>query len=214
MKQFEYDIPNSLYQKLKKNTKLSRMFWSSNVGKCSELFDLFIRDDNYSFNDKEWVRYYFDVKGRDVLNDISNYIVHTHSCSLVDAKKYVFHRVLGQTWNGMVKEIQLMEELKLDFPKIDFRKTTHDIDENYFTDWEAYSETLLFGIQIKPISYKHMSSPFQLKSKELHQHQLKLYKHTFNVPHIIIYYQGDTFYDKEYVLNQINTILAMKINVI
>lgn len=59
-----------------------------------------------------------------------------------------------------------------------------------------------------------MSSPFQLKSKDLHQSQLKLYKDTFNVPHIIIYYQADTFYDKEYVLNQINTILAMKINVI
>ena len=214
MKDFKYDIPNSLYQKLKKNTKLSRMFWSSNVGKCSELFDLFMRDNNYSFDDKEWVRYYFDNTGKDVLNDISNYIVDTHSCSLVDAKKYVFHRILGQTWNGMIKEIELIDQLKLEFPNIDFNKTTHDIDENYFTDWEAYSGVLLFGIQIKPISYKNMSSPFQLKSKEHHQKQLQLYKKTFNVPHIIIYYQDNTFYDKEYVLNQINTILAMKINVI
>ena len=214
MKYFKYDIPNSLYQKLKKDKKLSRMFWSSNIGKCSELFDLFIRDDKYLFDDKEWIRYYFDNVDKSILNDICNYIVVTHHCELVDAKKYVFHRILGQTWNGMIKEIELINELKLDFPNIDFRKTTHDIDENYFTDWEAYSETLLFGIQIKPISYKHMSAPYQLKSKEHHQKQLELYKEKFNVPHIIIYYQGDTFYDKEYVLNQINTILAMKINVL
>ena len=114
---------------------------------------------------------------------------------------------------GMLKEIELIDQLKIEFPQVKFNKTTHYIDENYFTDWEAYSKTLLFGIQIKPISYKHMASPFQLKSKEHHNKQLELYKQTFNVPHIIIYYEDNNFYDKQYVLNQINTILAMKLNV-
>lgn len=213
MQYFKYDIPKALYSKLKKDSKLSRMFWSSNVGKCSELFDKFMFDDNYSFNEKEWVRYYFDNVDREILNKISYYIVDTQNSSLVDAKKYVFHRILGQTWNGMLKEIELIDQLKVEFPQIKFNKTSHDIDENYFTDWEAYSENLLFGIQIKPISYKHMASPFQLKSKEHHNKQLELYKKTFNVPHIIIYYEDNNFYDKQYVLNQINTILAMKINV-
>ena len=58
-----------------------------------------------------------------------------------------------------------------------------------------------------------MASPSQLKSKEHHNKQLELYKQTFNVPHIIIYYEDNNFYDKQYVLNQINTILAMKLNV-
>ena len=55
MQYFKYDIPKALYSKLKKDSKLSRMFWSSNVGNCSELFDKFMFDENYSFNEKEWV---------------------------------------------------------------------------------------------------------------------------------------------------------------
>lgn len=213
MQYFKHNIPKNLYSKLNKDAKLNRMFWSSNVGKCSELFDKFMFDSNYSFNEKEWVRYYFENIDKEILNKISLYIVETHNSTLVDAKKYVFHRILGQTWNGMLKEIELIKQLKLEFTKIDFKKTTYDIDENYFTDWEAYSENLLFGIQIKPISYKKMNSPYQLKAKENHQKQCELYKKRFNVPHIVIYYEEDNFYDKQYVLNQINTILAMKINV-
>ena len=58
-----------------------------------------------------------------------------------------------------------------------------------------------------------MNSPYQLKAKENHQKQCEQYKKRFNVPHIVIYYEENNFYDKQYVLNQINTILAMKINV-
>lgn len=213
MQYFKHNIPKNFYSKLNKDAKLNRMFWSSNVGKCSELFDKFMFDKNYSFNEKEWVRYYFDNVDREILNKISYHIVEKYSSSLVDAKKYVFHRILGQTWNGMLKEIELINQLKLEFTKINFKKTTYDIDENYFTDWEAYSENLLFGIQIKPISYKKMNSPYQLKAKENHQKQCEQYKKRFNVPHIVIYYEENNFYDKQYVLNQINTILAMKINV-
>ena len=215
MEYFEYKFNKSLYSKLKKDRKLSRMFWSSNVGKCSEIFDNFFRDEIYDFNKNEWVRYYFNVVSKDILNSISDYIVDSYSCELIDAKQYVFHRVLGQTWNGMVNEMNVIKEIYSDFPNVKFVKTKHEIDENYFTDWEAYSDNkLLFGIQIKPISYKKMSGPFQLKSKEHHNKQRDLYKREFNVPHIIIYYENNTLYDRDYVLNQINTILAMKINVI
>lgn len=215
MEYFEYKFNKSLYSKLKKDTKLSRMFWSSNVGKCSEIFDNFFRDDTFDFSKSEWIRYYFSVVSKDVLNDISDYIFDNYNCQLIEAKQYVFHRVLGQTWNGMVNEMNVIRDISNDFPNIKFIKTKHEIDENYFTDWEAYSnDKLLFGIQIKPISYKKMSGAFQLKSKEHHNKQRDLYKREFNVPHIIIYYENNTLYDRDYVFNQINTILAMKINVI
>jgi len=191
------------------------MFWSSNVGKCSEIFDNFFRDKEYSFTKEDWVRYYFDSQGKVILNDISQYIYSNYNCELIQAKQYVFHRVLGQTWNGMINEMNVIKDICIDFPNIKFIKTKHEIDENYFTDWEAYSDDkLLFGIQIKPISYKKMSGAFQLKSKEHHDKQRELYKKEFNVPHIIIYYENNAIYDRNYVLNQINTILAMKINVI
>ena len=215
MDYFNYKFSNALYSKVKNDRKLSRMFWSSNVGKCSELFDNFFRDKDYDFTKEDWVRYYFDNADKNVLNAIADFIVDNYNYSLLEAKQHVFHRVLGQTWNGMVKEMEVIKEINLELPNISFVKTTHDIDENYFTDWEAYSNNnLLFGIQIKPISYKKMSNPFQLKSKEHHDKQRILYKERFNVPHIIIYYEDNSLYDKDYVLNQINTILSMKINVI
>ena len=75
-------------------------------------------------------------------------------------------------------------------------------------------ENDLIGIQIKPISYKNMNSPYQMKAKENHKAQADAYRDKYKVPHIVIYYDGDNFYDKDYVFNQINTMLALKINVI
>jgi hypothetical protein len=59
-----------------------------------------------------------------------------------------------------------------------------------------------------------MNTPYQIQAKENHKAQAEAYKDKYKVPHIVVYYDGDDFYDKDYVFNQINTMLAMKINVI
>jgi len=215
MELYESKIPKNLYSKLNKDAKLMRMFWSSNVGKCAKLFDDYYQSVGGNVTKNGWSNYYMSTIDKKVLNKISNYIANTYSCSESDSKEHVYFRVVGQTWNGMIKELHLISILSKEFLNVEFEKTNYELDECYFTDWEAYSfGNLLFGIQIKPISYKNMNSPYQMKAKENHQIQANAYKEKYSVPHIVIYYDGNDFYDKDYVFNQINTILAMKINVI
>lgn len=215
MELYQSNIPKYIYSKLNKDSKLSRKFRSSNVGKCTQIFDNYYHGANGEITKSGWSEFYLKTIHVSVLNEIVNYIVEAHSCSETYAKDYVYFRVVGQTWNGMAKEQHLIGILSREFLNADFIKTNYELDEQYFTDWEAYSlGNLLFGIQVKPISYKKMNTPYQLQAKENHKAQAEAYKEKYKVPHIVIYYDGDDFYDEEYVFNQINTILAMKINVI
>jgi hypothetical protein len=212
---YQSNIPKYIYSKLNKDSKLSRKFRSSNVGKCTQLFDNYYHSVSGDITKSGWSEFYLKGIHIGILDEIVNYIVEEHSCSEDYAKDYVYFRVVGQTWNGMAKEQHLIEILSREFLNVDFIKTNYELDEQYFTDWEAYSnDKLLFGIQIKPISYKKMNTPYQLQAKENHKAQANAYREKYEVPHIVIYYDGDDFYDRDYVFNQINTILAMKINVI
>jgi len=215
MELFESNIPKTLYSKLNKDSKLSRKFRSSNVGKCTQIYDNYYHSVEGNVNKDDWSKFYLKTIHKSVLEDIANYIIEEYDCSEAYAKNYVYFRVVGQTWNGMAKEQHLIGILSREFLNADFVKTNYELDEQYFTDWEAYSfGQLLFGIQIKPISYKKMNSSYQMQAKENHQKQAEAYREKYSVPHIIIYYDGDEFYDKDYVFNQINTMLAMKINII
>lgn len=215
MELYQLNIPKYIYSKLNKDSKLSRMFRSSNVGKCTQIFDNYYHGVSGSITKEGWSEFYLKTIHKSVLSAIAEYIMETHECSEIYAKNYVYFRVVGQTWNGMAKEHYLIDILSREFLNLDFIKTNYELDEQYFTDWEAYSfDNLLFGIQIKPISYKNMNSPYQMKAKENHKAQADAYRDKYKVPHIVIYYDGDNFYDKDYVFNQINTMLALKINVI
>lgn len=215
MELYQLNIPKYIYSKLNKDSKLSRMFRSSNVGKCTQIFDNYYHDVSGNITKEGWSEFYLKTIHKSVLSAIAEYIMETHDCSEIYAKNYVYFRVVGQTWNGMSKEHYLIDILSREFLNLDFIKTNYELDEQYFTDWEAYSfDNLLFGIQIKPVSYKNMNSPYQMKAKENHKAQADAYRDKYKVPHIVIYYDGDNFYDKDYVFNQINTMLALKINVI
>ena len=204
-------IPQTLYRKLNKDRSVNYHFKSDNVGKCAELFDKFMEVG--VLTKKNWELFYFGCQSKEPLQKAAEFISDKYNIDIVLAKKYVRFRVLGQTWNGMMTELRIIDELQ-DELNLDFRKTPYEIDEQYFTDWEAYQGKLLFGIQIKPISYKMMSTPYQLKAKENHNKQRDEYKARFKVPHIIIYYKDGKIYDKERVLDQINTILFYNIEII
>jgi len=215
MELYQLNIPKYIYSKLNKDSKLSRMFRSSNVGKCTQIFDSYYHGVSGNITKEGWSEFYLKTIHNSVLDVISEYIIEAYDCSELYAKNYVYFRVVGQTWNGMAKERYLIDMLSSEFLNLDFVKTNYELDERYFTDWEAYSfDNLLFGIQIKPISYRHMNSAYQMKAKENHKAQADAYRDKYKVPHIVIYYDGDNFYDKDYVFNQINTMLALKINVI
>lgn len=212
---YKLNIPKYIYSKLNKDAKLLVMFRSNFVGKCTQIFDNYYHSVSGKITKDGWSEYYLKTIDKIVLEKIAKYIIDTYGYSEVHAKNYVYFRIVGQTWNGMAKEGHLIKILSKEFLNADFVKTNYELDEQYFTDWEAYSfGQLLFGIQIKPLSYKIMNSPYQMKAKENHQFQADAYKEKYKVPHIVIYYDGDDFYDKDYVFNQINTMFAMKINII
>jgi len=214
MEYYQNPIEETLYRKLNKDQSVNRNFQARRVGKCVKLFDDYFQSVS-AITPSDWESYYFESAGIDgYINAVNNI---SGICSDLDKgtiNDYVHFRIIGQTWNGFINELNVIREIQNDFPNIDFRKANYELDESYFTDWEAYvNDMLLFGIQIKPITYKYMNTPYQMRAKENHEVQRELYKKEFGVPHYLFYYQDNRLYDKEYIINQINTSLALKIQV-
>lgn len=210
-------VPKEIYGKLNKDRSVNYHFRSDNVGKCAQLFEEFRKDDRFKFDKKNWERWYFANRPKEPLSIAADYIVSKYDIDLLTAKKYVHYRIIGQTWNGMMIEENVVRELEETFLNIMFLKTPYEIDEQYFTDWEAYDmkggKKLLFGIQIKPLSYQKMNTSYQQKAKENHQIQAEAYRKKFKVPHVIIYYDNKKIHDKEELFLKINTILVYNIKV-
>jgi hypothetical protein len=72
-----------------------------------------------------------------------------------------------------------------------------------------YKGSLLLGIQVKPISYKYMSTPYQLRAKENHEIKNKSYSQQY-APYVYAYYKDGEIKEKEELINKINTILYTK----
>lgn len=211
---YKNPINRDLYKKLNKDRKLNYYFRSDKVGKCVKIFDEFYSDGNYNFSRDDWDRYYFERNSTEPLLNAAEYITENYDVDLQTSKRYVMYRVLGQTWNGMQEEHNVIRDLENEFPNILFQKTSYELDEQYFVDWEAYSNgDLLFGIQIKPFTYEKMNTPYQQQAKANHAAQKEKYREEFKAPHIMIYYKDHEIYNREYLINQINTILAYNINV-
>jgi hypothetical protein len=205
---FEISLSKDEFSKLNKDKKISYLFRSSSVGKCAKIFDDYYKS-TIELKPAEWYRFYESVMGITILKEVTNKLIELTNLSEAVCYDYVKFRVLGQTWNGMLNEINLIEELKQEFPNIDFKKADYDLDENYFTDWEAYSNgTLFLGLQIKPITYMYMNTPYQNQAKLNHERQRTNYKEKFKVPHFLIYYENGKLYEKQKVLNQINILLT------
>lgn len=208
---FGLPIDDFTYRKLNKNKAINKYFRSSSVGKCMQLIDDFFRTAQ-DFNKRAWVNYYYDKMGTARLTEITDAITEQTKIDREIIKRYVFHRVLGQTYNGFVTEIKVLQQMQKEFEGLDFTKTDYLLDEQYFTDFEVYcGNELVFGGQIKPISYLYMSSPYQKKAKENHEKQRQAYSDMFRVPHLIVYYDDGKLHEKDKVFNKINLILSRNI---
>jgi hypothetical protein len=204
---FEVTFDKKKFGLLNKDRKISWLFRSSEVGKCAKIFDDYYNSEQ-NLTPKGWFLFYKSVMGIDILKQVSQKIMEITKLDEEICFEYTKFRILGQTWNGMLNEIDLINELKQEFPNIEFRKANYNLDENYFTDWEAYSKGNLFlGLQIKPISYMHMNTPYQNQAKLNHEVQRQKYKDEFKVPHFLIYYDNNKLQDKQKVTDKINTLL-------
>ena len=204
-------INSTLYSKLNKDKSVNKYFKSASVGKCMKLIDEYYHSTD-NFNKIGWENYYLTEERESRLKEIYDILREQLQDMLgYEIEDYIFFRVIGQTYNGYVSEINILNEFKEMFPNMDFIRATYEIDEKYFTDFEAYVNGILFfGGQIKPISYKYMNTPYQMKAKENHKRQRDEYVKLFNVPHYLFFYEDGQLYDKEKIYNKINTILALK----
>ena len=135
------DIPDDIYRKINKDQQVNRHFRSDNVGRCAEMFDDFFKTTP-RINKRHWEKYYFNQRGKEPLVKASEFIAEKHNVDLQIAKQYVYYRVIGQTWNGMITEINVINEMEKYFRTITFMKADYEKDclhpTNYYYDSFRY----------------------------------------------------------------------------
>jgi len=213
MNLFENRTPYLLYKEYNKDRSLNSFFSSKRIGKCVKIYDDYYQEVNGNITKEEWEKYCLSKIQRENLLQAVNFMTEKYHIEKTDAAEYVHFRVVGQTWNGMQYELKCIKTLNDYFPNLRFEKTSYEIDEQYCTDWEAYSDKLLFGIQVKPESYIYMNSVYQQKAKENHKAQIESYKERFNVPHYFVYYADGKMVRDQSLFDKINTYLALSIDV-
>lgn len=206
-------IDEYLYREFNKDKTLNSFFKPSRVGKCMQLIDEYYLAVDGEVTQSGWEHYYLERANNKNLSEASNFVKEKYKIDLDTATEYVFYRVIGQTWNGMMNELECIRELSDYFKNLDFVKAPYELDEEYCTDWQGFSNgKLLFGIQIKPLSYKMMSSPYQMQAKEYHKKQVEKYKERFGVAHFFIYHANNQMV-LDGTVDKINTYLAMNVKV-
>jgi len=187
-----------LYEDLNKNKDIKKYFGISYVGSCISLITNYYKStDEPTF--KGWEKYYADIQGwagtKNVKEEICKLLPSIDSSHIAF---YIYERVIVQTWNGHQSEIILVKDLKHQFPNLTITRAAYEIDVKYFIDIEVREgDKLLLGIQLKPHTYKNMSSPSQLQDKQMHYLKNEEYKVTFEAPYKYVYYNRETceFYE-------------------
>lgn len=211
---FDNKVPHKIYKKLNKDYKVRSFFYSNSIGRLMEIFDDYYQLSEGVITKKGWHDYCLSQVDRNILLNAARHIKFEYGIDWKDASQYVYYRTVGQTWNGMQEEMSVITQLSEYFPLIDFEKAPYELDERYFTDWQGFSgEDLLFGIQVKPHTYKLMNSAYQVKSKENHSKQKEEYKQKYKVGHFMVYYKDHKIEDKKTLLNRIDTYLAYNIRI-
>ena len=116
-------------------------------------------------------------------------VLHHHAkkqianLSIEDAIAAVQHRVIGETWNGIIiREKNTVAAIQKLFPSIRLHKTTGTEDHKFAVDYGVcLNDNLICGIQIKPKSYTY-NTPYILKAKAANAMKNQLYSDTYGVP--------------------------------
>lgn len=206
------DLDKRIYSKLNKSRKVNKFFGIEYVGKCLEMIsNAYQACQGLMFTKDLWEGWYDAEWGFEKLRTVSEWLHEIHpEIDLDDIKRYVFFRVIAQTWNGFLNEELIIDEMREIFTGVDIRRTAYHIDHEYCIDAEfVIKDQILLGVQVKPISYKYMSTPYQLKAKENHRVKNELYRKMY-APYIYVYYKDNTITDRIQTFNKINTILLMQ----
>lgn len=206
MQKYKLPISKEHYSKLSKDSFIGQFFGVEHIGFCQKLFSDYSHN-KIDISQKGWENYYNKHFGFSKLIKVFEIIkekCYTFGMSDEDVKWYIFYRSIGQTWNGLITEQEVIDELMPYFPEYNFRKTSYQIDHTYCIDWEMMSnDKAVLGLQIKPISYKYMNTPYQLKAKENHKKLNDKYKRIY-APYIYVFYDESGIYQKNKLIEKID----------
>lgn len=100
----------------------------------------------------------------------------------------VYYRVLGETWNGVIREKQCFDQIQLLLPQVRIQKVDPSFDHTYAVDGLLYrDQELLFGVQIKPNSYMS-TKPYILKARRSNVRKNEKFTKKYKVPVLDLYY--------------------------
>lgn len=199
----ECKLKQSTYKSLNADKEINKYFSRSYVGSCMSLLREY-RDSVDEPDYIEWLHFYLNKIGTDKLKFVKNIIIDKGYEEDV-AKYYVIFRTVSQTWNGLISETKVKKILEDSF-KIDVTYANDETDKKYCVDLE----TDLFGIQVKPESYKVGNNPSLNRDKGIHLKSHKLYEQETGRKVFFAYYNGDKV--DESFKNQINIYLELKNN--
>jgi len=94
----------------------------------------------------------------------------------------VRYRVICETWNGViVRERNTVQNLLKQFPNIEFKKVSGEMDHSFAVDYELYKNGVLTSaIQIKPQSYT-WNAPYIQKARNANKHKNQEYLNKYGV---------------------------------
>ncbi len=108
---YTLSIPTAVYRKLNKRKSINKYFKTEYVGNCMELITDFYKTTS-DYTHKAWEDYYKEMVGFTQLELVYEQIKELSEQKETYLKRYVWHRVIGQTWNGFRNEIGIIQELQ------------------------------------------------------------------------------------------------------
>lgn len=151
-----------LYKKRNPNFARSQQGWDkAKIGRaCGKLMENLMKSG--AKNRTEWETYYLTrvKKPREVVKLAERLMAVVPRLSLQDAITIVLIHAVDETWNGYLAEKKALEAVSRFYahlPFITVRHATAQEDTKFAIDLvvEAW-DTVVFGIQVKPISYFRM----------------------------------------------------------
>ena len=211
-------ITNEEYRYLNSIRGLSKYFNSKKVGSCM-LFGKSFFDTNSDVSYNNFFNKYMSYSKseglptfKELAEDIlSNKVVDIDKDKLVD---YIEYRVISQTYNGIINEFILMDELnKIYSPEFKCEFSSDESDKKYAIDLilrNTKTQEPIIAVQVKPYSFLVGTNPSLMRDKHRIEEKHKQFFNLTNTP-VMFYYYGkedslEEFFDRLSVIFLVKSI--------
>lgn len=131
-----------------------------------------------------------------------------YGLTLEDCVNHTYIRVIDESFVGILREANVIESLRKEFPGLVVKKTSGFIDRMYAVDAEIYNKNkLLCGIQIKSPYFIKGKTEQMKKSHEYNQQKMVKYRDKFSVHAHYVCAEVDGEIINQEVLNELRRLI-------